>query len=851
MLVSRAWRLREVHEIQQRWCKKQPSLLRPPSLVKTRLPLHLPLQGRVGCRRVRWLPRPNSVLRLPAISVFLFIMRSYSLGTLLGCLLAPSLALLTSCMEFYLPYSRHDPLTQLARERQSIRREAARAPAWPPHEKFASLGEKLAHLRQNAQARQAALPSSPSGADGVAANPVYDPYNEMYGLESPLITHGHAQSQMNVAIPAIPGHYGERRSLPTSAFWLQSSTGRVTAALRSRLENLAQGLGSSQNEYKNPLDLLIEEFLVFVRSISRLVAMCQSSRTAALLPSSMFTSAAENSIIDSSTAERQANHVVSAARPVLRDAANLLNLLYKGPSESVLKEHVKQFAEKLQSLRDAAQNFRMQMQAIRGRVRSMLADCPILVKTMGKRNAVQDLWMKIMARINSIAKYVALAGEKLPSLLFVLLPAVHGSVQPESTEDFRLTDKVVDLSDLIDTIQSRANSSKSYNERLQKAISQLSISAMESNAGTVNLVNGEGPYGVLSRTGYFGDSLAGAGPMTMVAGRGGMQSGAGIFGASMGVLGSTAIGGMRGVPPFVSSVAGGIQGSAPGPAEYPLPGFGLRELQFSGQHGVGAPPQSLRPLLPDEAHSPTVGDTSEKPFTAKVTDVAPAVTTRAADEAFSSLGLVGLQAPKDHDKSLSLESLDIPSLSLGGSATSLRTGESLAKPDVPQETTSSAIARTDGGVPHPLGFMEPRGFPRLGENIAAPPRSGAIDSPVNDGALPAEAGNGVPSEKETVTSYASALQDRVSVPPGEFPVAQPAVSLLPEGVSLTDLLTRSPLTDSELPGAATEKVDISTSGGDGPVSPGAGSVSSDTSVQGVGLEEEDVSNDRELATLSL
>ncbi|PFH33323.1 hypothetical protein BESB_085220 [Besnoitia besnoiti] len=424
--------------------------------------------------------------------------------------------------------------------------------------------------------------------------------------------------------------------------WMLTAAGKAMSSVRQKLGNLSRGLGISVLGDGDPLEIVYGEFVRLVRMIIRLSAFCETGHLTSLLPSTVLGSGTAEAL-SLRESERQAAKVIAIARPVLQEAAALVELLYSSPTEEAVKKASIAFQEKVSVFRGAANGFRSHLQALRGAVRSRLEDCSPVVQTPRLKNTIQSLWKRTTARANSVIKYTLQVAERLPSIMFANLAALREGITPESRADFRLTDKVLSVSELMDTIQSRASSVRTYNAKLETAINEVVAPGGTTSAAappTPSLLGGTLGAGTATglllgastlHGGLTGGSLPGLLPFSSSYGwPGGLGMGTGTAGLGLGAPAAfTLSGGLWDVGGTGRLSVASLGGNASGDPLTGRPAQGLGQTPHEGMlvpswapsspvHpapastglpvSVGAVAAAAESQLPGEEASPSTGD---------------------------------------------------------------------------------------------------------------------------------------------------------------------------------------------------------------------------------------------------
>ncbi|KEP66284.1 UNVERIFIED_CONTAM: hypothetical protein HHA_260520 [Hammondia hammondi] len=415
-------------------------------------------------------------------------------------------------------------------------------------------------------------------------------YSSVYGRSYDPAVAGVSRGGLSSASYAGGGERGYQ--------WMGTAVGKAMRTVRQKLSNLSHGLSPRLMDHEDPFEVLQTEVVRLVKTINRLSTFCEAGQGSSLVQSNVFGWGIAEAI-DPKESERQAVKVAAVARAVLYEAAALVDLLFVSPSEQTLKEASKLFQERLHMLRDSSNDFRGHLQALRGAMRAKLSDCAPLVEAPRRRDAVQGLWKRCTARANSVVKYVVYSLEPLVPVVFSTLSAILQGFEPESRTDFRLTDKVLSISETIDTIQSRALSIRAYNEKLLATVNQIvsletpsgisSPLGLTTLGGTVNLGRGTGYVPGAASLG--GGIVAGTTPGVLLgslryglAGDMGMGTSAGGLGpGGPATLGGSAAGGLWGHGGTGALPVGGLMGSSAGGL---LQGIGASTVGSIGSQGI-------------------------------------------------------------------------------------------------------------------------------------------------------------------------------------------------------------------------------------------------------------------------
>ncbi|EPR62815.1 hypothetical protein TGGT1_260520 [Toxoplasma gondii GT1] len=441
------------------------------------------------------------------------------------------------------------------------------------------------------------------------------PYAGFYGRASSDLTVAGVSRGGGLSSASYAGG-GERGNQ-----WMGTAVGKAMRTVRQKLSNLSQGLSPRMTDNEDPFEVLQTEIVRLVKTINRLSTFCEAGQGSSLMQSNVFGWGIAEAI-DPKESERQAVKVAAVARAVLYEAAALVDLLFVSPSEQTLKEASRVFQERLHMLRDSSNDFRGHLQALRGAMRAKLSDCAPLVEAPRRRDAVQGLWKRCTARANSVVKYVVYSLEHLVPVVFSTLSAVLQGFEPESRIDFRLTDKVLSISESIDTIQTRALSIRAYNEKLLATVNQ--IVSLETPSGIssplgLTALGGTGNFG--RGTGYVpgsaslgGGIVAGTMPGLLTGSlryglAGDMRMGTNAGGLGPGgpaTLGGSAAGGLWGHGGTGALPVGGLMGSSGGGL---LQGIGASTVGSIGSQGISV--SSVGTHLPRQPLVATTGSLSD------------------------------------------------------------------------------------------------------------------------------------------------------------------------------------------------------------------------------------------------
>ncbi|CBZ52863.1 conserved hypothetical protein [Neospora caninum Liverpool] len=465
-------------------------------------------------------------------------MRFFTIGSFIGCVTLSSLAVSGSYYDSSYRQGRHSPSDgdDAAASQRHVR------PGRYPAETIPQQYPQMMYLIDQDTQRDRNTRGLDShrrgdlGADFASGYPSYHPsagspsadpaVGYPYLLVSP--SYGQVSGAYRAGTGRVGYPYGDKGMSAHGGFtsmvysgserdaqWMTTAVGKAMRSIRQKLSNMAKGLSARMTDTDDPLELVQAELARLVKAINRLSAFCATGLSGSLTHSNVFGWGTAEAI-DPKISEKQAAKVVSVARSVLQDAAALVDLLFVSPAEHTLKDGARNFQEKLSLLRDASSEFRAHLQALRGATRSKMADCTPLNQSPRTRDLIQSLWKRSTARANSVVKYVLNAMERLVPVVTSTHVAVLQGIVPESRTDFRLTDKTLSISELLDTIQSRAVSTRAYNDKLVAAVNQLTSPGTSGTASplhpnalgrNVGLVPGSGYVpGTASLGGYFGGS---------------------------------------------------------------------------------------------------------------------------------------------------------------------------------------------------------------------------------------------------------------------------------------------------------------------------------------------------------